>query len=697
MKVFRKILISFVFMVMAFPCSAFALDYSNIEAYGVDTIAGFGTVISSSQTFAESLVVFHIVKPDKTKLDVDVKAGRDGVAHLSLFDYHSKVAGKYFVSAKLKESKDFSDATSFIVFPDELSLSNSVVSANKTVVTADLNDSAYVSVILKDQYGNAISNHHVKIISSRNTDKISLVSSKDVTDDFGSIVFKIVSRESGVSVISAVDVNSGKVIDSRLKIAFLNGEATTSSGGSFIPVAYASGAGSVYSFDISGISNFVKAQESLNFTVTAMDKDGVKVDNYTGTVHFYANGDNSSDVVFPEDYTFKSGDAGSHEFSLGLKFIADGSYDIFVSDSGIVIATPKAGSYSDDVLAVTGTAKPLAMLKIFSDNSEVGSVQVDSSGAFSYDTPKLSDGEHSLYVAMADSSGAVVASSEPVKVVVDTTAPVVDQIDIEPLTAVKGGETVHVKVYSEEGVSSAAVLFNSDIVNLHPSLEESGVYIGDLVAPLKVGEYFIDVILADPLDNEGTYVKQASVKVENDIVDGDDNGDVVKEVNVPPSKVVGIVVYGSSHRATLVWDAANDDDGVVKFYKILYGTSPTDLSNVVDTKDASTTWYIPDLVNGSTYYFSVYAVDDKGMQSVEGSQIVNVIPFTLEVESNVKSIPSGPLDSSKDVVLRKSAIEDNTPVSLVDNGPSVYFFLFLSIIIAGVYFVFGVLKKEFLG
>ncbi len=737
MRILKKIVLFIVLIVTFLPNQVgFALNYNEVEGYGADTVAGLGTLISSSQTFPNAVVDFRIVKPDKSVLDIRVNSGVDGVAKFSLYDYHTKQAGRYFVSAKLLEASEFGNENYFDVYPDELSLKDSVLSSNKTVVDADFKDTAYVSVILKDKYGNKISHHNVNIVSSRSDDDIVPVNGDNVTDVNGTVVFKVRSGVPGVSVLSAIDVNSGKVLDSRLKIAFLNGGNVSDVGGEFFSVANAEGAGSIDRFEFSGDFDSVKANESISFSVIAVDKDGVKVDNYTGTIHFYAEGDNSSNVVFPEDYTFKSTDLGEHTFSLGLKFIMDGQYHIFVSDiddstikgdkvvvvgsgdssssvgdsgaSSIFLDSPKEGSYSSNVLSVSGVCDPLKMVKIYFDNSEIGSVQAGADGQFSYDTPKLADGEHSLYATMLDNSGNVVASSDPVKVVIDTTAPKIDSIVLSPKGNVEPGATVHIKVYSESNLSTAAILFNSDVIQLTPSLEEDGVYVGDIIAPKEAGEYFISVVLADQLDNEGDYDKQASFTVvdtgagssdndngngngnmNNDGSQDDGNNEGNVDNNLPPSKVVGVVAYGSDHKVTLVWDASNDEDGIVSHYRIFYGTSPSNLNEIVDTFDASTSWYIPNLVNGTEYYFSVYAVDDKGALSVEGSKVISAIPFTLEVESTVVNTPNEPLNNGNDnVYLRDAALEGNVndvvPNNIVDNGPELYLFLVLSFVFAGV-------------
>ncbi len=145
--------------------------------------------------------------------------------------------------------------------------------------------------------------------------------------------------------------------------------------------------------------------------------------------------------------------------------------------------------------------------------------------------------------------------------------------------------------------------------------------------------------------------------------------------NQPPSQVFGLIAYGTDKRVTLVWEAAIDDVLVNK-YKIYYGEDPLNLNNVVETRDASTTWYVPELENGKEYYFAVSAVDDAGVESLFTSELVSAIPFTLEVQTAVTDRPTDVLNAGdEDAYLRGAAIESRAPDRMVDNGPELIWLL----------------------
>jgi DNA/RNA endonuclease G (NUC1)/fibronectin type 3 domain-containing protein len=96
----------------------------------------------------------------------------------------------------------------------------------------------------------------------------------------------------------------------------------------------------------------------FNVTVTALDASNTIVPSYTGTVHFTS----SSAGTLPADYTFVSGDAGTHTFSLSLT--STGAQSITATDGGITgsanttVAPPPATHFSVTAPANVGNGTP---------------------------------------------------------------------------------------------------------------------------------------------------------------------------------------------------------------------------------------------------------------------------------------------------------------------------------------------------
>ncbi|TXC45623.1 hypothetical protein, partial [Salmonella enterica] len=113
-------------------------------------------------------------------------------------------------------------------------------------------------------------------------------------------------------------------------------------------------------FVVSGIAGGV-AGSTGGVTVVAVDADNNTTPTYTGTVHFTSS---DAHAVLPADYTFVSGDNGTHTFG-GITLVTAGSQSVTATDtvfaavtgtqSGIVVTAAGATS-----LTVVGIASGVA-------------------------------------------------------------------------------------------------------------------------------------------------------------------------------------------------------------------------------------------------------------------------------------------------------------------------------------------------
>lgn len=109
-------------------------------------------------------------------------------------------------------------------------------------------------------------------------------------------------------------------------------------------------------------------------------------------------------------------------------------------------------------------------------------------------------------------------------------------------------------------------------------------------------------------------------------VDNKGNESVEKSLveNAMPKEKESLVrAVASDNRITLSWKEFGRYP--VK-YKILYGISPGQYSENVITLDNQTTWYIPDLINGVTYYIKIAALDSQNIE-MNYSPEVSATPF----------------------------------------------------------------------
>lgn len=637
-KFFLKIVIGILVLISCHSLISFAS--APLEAYGLNTIAGNSTYLRTSKTIPNASIVFQVTDPMGEITILSTVTNENGVAQNELSNYYTERAGNYLVSTKLEADLLFGNATTFIVYPNEVSLNNSVLTPTDQVVRSYDDDDALISIQLFDDYDNPIEGHLVKLISSADDDSIELYSSSELTDADGQIIFKVFSSDVGTVTYTAYDVTSDVILSSKAKVVYFDNTDYIFSNDIPDDYGYAALGNSslgVDGFKFDEIPSSIKTGESINFTLSAIDNKDEIVSSYTGKVRFSVTDGSASYVNIPEDYTFTEQDLGEHTFSLALSFQQDGTYKIEAKDTentaifgeydftvgggssdssgGIKIANPSPGTYSNNIQVISGTAAKGSQLKIFDNDVSIASITADASGVFSYTTGALPDGEHVIYIATVNEVGTIVSASDPITIKIDTAGPEVTQIVLEPSDSVNPGAIVTVKLYTSDDLSQAAIIFNENIYELKKSTE--GYYEGSFAAPIEFGDYNLGVVLVDQLGNEVKLENQKKLNVGG--VLGEDNSTTLGDVS-------SLKADPQDHRVTLNWEAPKTLVYKIKNYRVYYGLSPNQLTEAIDTLTDATTWYLPNLKNGVEYYFAVIALDEKGNLSEHFSNIVASTP-----------------------------------------------------------------------
>lgn len=404
--------------------------------------------------------------------------------------------------------------------------------------------------------------------------------------------------------------------------------------------------GALSKFNFENIPSTIYAGDFLSLKVTASDALDQTVMNYTGKIHFSVESGDEFAVTLPADYTFVTQDVGSHTFSLAFMFSDVGYYSLKTCDavnvticgqqdftvvsktvdpgdqSSITVTSPISGTASNNVQVVSGTTAPGSSLKIFDNDLEIGAATADINGVFSFTTSQLTDGFHKIYVAEIDEGGTIVNTSDLIEVNIDTSGPNITNIVFEPSNQVSAGVQAVVKLYTQEKLAQAAMIIDSNIYELVE--DPSGFYVATFTTPNNPGAYNVSFDVVDNTGNETRIDNMAVLNVKMHNIDDTGTG-----TTIPPvftiGDVIGLTASGSSGRIILNWTPA-ESSFPIKNYRVFYGFSPNEMSNVIDTFTNATTWYIPNLSNGVQYYFAVAAVDDKGNISQHLSNIVISTP-----------------------------------------------------------------------
>ncbi len=620
----RLFLISLLaFVVSAQPVRA-SFDFSRLAA--LDTVAGFETVIKLNGFSSGQNLAVRITRPDGSEILKQAAPDVNGSARAAVTSDETKSAGSYRVAVD-----GFSDTATFEVFPGEISQTVSGIYAAKAFAAANGVDAVKVNVRIADDFGNPLEFHEVKLISSRASDRIFQETAETGSDGVAS--FLVSSSEVGVSTFTATDESASETIASRLKIVFFRAKGVAKAvGGDPETILLAQSGANVARFEIDNLAASLNVNETVSFRVKAVDASGAAVNSYAGTIIFSSTDPNAQ---LPSAYTFQPADQGQHTFDLGLSFRTVGSQKITVQQQGnaliqgektvtvttpqtggsagqVRITKPATGTYSLKILEVAGEAAPNAKVKLFDNGQEMTEVQANSAGRFSFNTPLLQDGQH---IFSASSSG---VQSESVTVTIDSTPARVEQFDISK-TNLAPGESVEISVRSDPDLNSIQATMGDFITDMESDLQNPGIYRGTLTAPSQDGEYTINIIITDKVGNVSPASEVGKIRVDAGL-----QPPQIPSFSVP-SKVQGVQAYPGNAAVQIAWQAAQAAAGIAQ-YRIYYGTDPARITLVTNTTDSKTTWIIPNLQNGTKYYFQVVGIDTNGNEGDNRSDIVNATP-----------------------------------------------------------------------
>lgn len=679
--------------------AVFAKDKSPVTVECDDTIAGYGTEVEIA-TLKDTGINLMLETPSGGRIYLQETSDETGELTVSLADYHLQRSGEYMISARFaEENEDFGQKCLFTVFPGDLSIEKSTLNVNRKTAEAGGVENIIAEVKLVDKLGNPIKGHSIQLMSSNSEDEIQLLSQLSYTDDSGAIAFLVNSEKSGMSTLSAIDLTEDLTLDARTKIAFITTDDIKAIGGddfeydsyfedASIFLSSIADTGEVYELlielkDTDGDvdeENKIEKNKSASISVSAMDELGNIVPNYTGTVRFSATDENAS---LPEDYTFTSEDLGVHDFDLGIVFKTEGEQILSINDidnfavkgetefeivpseivAGPVLSTdvnltsPISGSFKSKEVKISGTAAPNIKVQVLDNDIVLQELITSAEGKFSAALQNIEDGNHSIVVKSIDEEGKTFGQSEEVALTIDSTSPTIESFKLDKDGDLQVDVDINAVLMSETDLSSVSMIIDDRIIELTEDIDLAGKYKGSFKTPANAGSYGIDLVLKDEVGNEGNFVKHTTLTV-------------TEEEEIIPSQVTEISAVGSGGRVTFTWAAAEDDTYITN-YKVSYGPDPEELYFEAKTFDSSTTWYIPNLLNGEKNYFGIQAIDSDG----------NLGPMSeLIVAQAIAPKPEMPASLEDPVILQE--LPKRTP----ETGPEIWFIALASLLIVDIYY-----------
>jgi hypothetical protein len=390
----------------------------------------------------------------------------------------------------------------------------------------------------------------------------------------------------------------------------------------------------VTKLEISDFPETVESFADFSFKIKALDDNDNPVNDYTGTVIFSSETDSNAEL--PSEYKFELSDQGVHEFTESYYFTGDGPQKLTVTDKSnptlkdtitinvsdeeqasnteVTIDSPTAGSTTNPIITIRGSAPAKSTVTILNGTETLGTTESDNLGSYSFDTPVLQDGTYNLQAEVEN------LKSEKVTVIINTKAPNVDFIELSP-KEVTSEQSFSLQIRLKSDARDVKVLLGGFQTSLVRDENSSRLFTGSLKAPSIPGNYEIKLKIEDNLGNIADNIGTDEILV---VLAGQGQSVNSTSFNVP-SQVTGFAATVADRRVNLTWIPAQAQNGI-KNYEIRYGVNPADLNLKVETLNSQNNWYIPNLINGQTYFFQVFAIDTLNQKSDLGSEIIAANP-----------------------------------------------------------------------
>ncbi len=656
---------------LSLPLSAFGAP--SISA--LDSVAGIATEIVAEGFEANESFDVVVRPPLGPELVIPLSSDNEGIANEWIAGSELTEAGTYEVTIE-KNGDSLPVDARFTILPDTVDPYMSTIEIANPEVTPDGIDTANVTVVLRDQYGNTLPGRVIELISDRASDEVQAMTKE--TDDAGEQVFRITAHEPGSITLRALDLFSSKLLTAEGMI--FAGNMEQSVGGYYPPrrpipraAPPQETSGSRFAASFLGrrlygqaigserLDGFViyapeemKVNEDATITLEAVDEFGELVEEYEGTV-FLSTDDADPKALLPLGgiVKFEPGNLGRKKLSLGLRLRTPGERLIYVEDSedgtlngyalinvigdriednleeAFEINEPIPNSlYGNTEITVKGNGPPFINIIVKGGAKDIDG-ETDRDGNFTIDIELDSEKEEHILQVTAQEEGRYKAAE--VVVLLDVTPPDTDSIAFSPEEPEEFSDVLLV-VESEPDLEHVAALLNDEEFELTQTKKGSGKYQVLIKAP-EAGVYQSTITLTDKLGN--VTGKRATL--------------AVSLRGLPP--VQNLVAQPDASAVILRWNPIKTEE--VDAYRIYVGTESNDYLYTLDTDKDTTSATVAGLRPGTTYHFAVTAIEGK-RESEEKSDEASAVVLGVTIDVH-------PQDSA--LLLEWANIQEELPLS----------------------------------
>ncbi len=413
-------------------------------------------------------------------------------------------------------------------------------------------------------------------------------------------------------------------------------------------------------------NNPIQANEAVDVTIKAVDKDGNTISSYVWDALLEIEWLTDSDVTYPNNgiVSFVASDQWEKRFNkwlivkkewdykLTVRGILDdyeGSTSITINKwssdndvSGVIISSPvESGIESNSNVNIVWTAKefPNSPFKLFVDGKESTPSNTNEDGNFSLYTDTLSNGDHTVQIKIFNSSDDIVAKSDEISFQVQqSTWPSFKSISVSPSSWTKENDRIDVTVNTNDETRVVELIIWSN------SFFMEKVSDWKFTKSLKInknGTYDIDLKLSSDNGNK-TFTKVETITIlpssfaNNQDVDFDSTF-LIKNLKYTYLK--------DSKKYNLTWNYEWD---MTKFMVLIWKdrdnlVQSAMIKELVNTNNFS---FVP--VETDSYFVQVYGVDNSDTIAGTPSDIVYLsAPVEYKNSSSTCIVDSINVDTTK--------------------------------------------------
>ncbi len=386
---------------------------------------------------------------------------------------------------------------------------------------------------------------------------------------------------------------------------------------SFLFIVPGFAAGNIDHFKVVFGKETAKVGESLDITISAVDKNSEVVRDYVGSILVFSESD--VEAKFPNDlvensYSFTAANEWSVKFENAVRFKNPGVQDVYVYDLNdenilgvaevtitakevlsnvdIKILSPENGvTLWKNNITVSGTTKKNHQVRIILNDSQDLFTTSNAEGVFEKKVENLQEWTNTLQAQVLNADNEKIGESKKIDVKINSSVPILKSISITPPWKVEANSEISIKVISNIWLSEVSVIINDVITQLKE--EKEGIYTASSNAPEEAGTYWIDVILKDEFAHETKEMNAATLEVTAlpDLKVGDDTA-IVENIEATNTGVTmenldltikDIQVTELKTKSVLTWKPLKDAESY-NVYKKISDTQIELIENVTDPR-----------------------------------------------------------------------------------------------------------------